>query len=326
MATAMGALRRLLMAPSLEEVGFARRGFPVPRSAAARQLEAIPHCVVCGFEWGIEASGLKELQRRLALVDPEVQGFAYEGATMACVIRDAMGRRGTRTLDLLKGPGLRHIFLNHIGIGFAMARLPRPLWARAVPQLTDQALYPQMSWLAVDGYGFDRAYFDTARWVERQRLPEPYAFAGHPEYFPRAFDQGVGRALWFIHGAATDQVAAAVNAFAPERRRDLWSGVGLAATFAGCSTPADLASLAALAGDARGHLAQGSVFAAKARHHAGTVPEHTHTATLALARISVEQAARLADDSAVPARHTGPQPAYEAWRANVRGRLSSALR
>jgi hypothetical protein len=319
----MGALRRLLMAPSLDEVGFARRGFPVTQSAATRQLEAIPRSVVCGFEWGIEASGLTELERRLALVDAEVRGFAYEGATMACVIRDTMGRRGTRTLDLLKGPGLRHIFLNHIGIGFAMARLPRPLWAKAVPRLTDDALYPQMSWLAVDGYGFDRAYFDTARWVQRQRLPEPYAFDGHPAYFTRAFDQGVGRALWFIHGARTDQVAAAVAAFAPERRCDLWSGVGLAATFAGCSTAADLASLAAAAGDARGHLAQGCVFAAKARHHGGTVPEHTHTATRALAGISVEQAARLADDSAVPAGQPGPEPAYETWRANVRGRLVS---
>ena len=32
-----------------------------------------------------------------------------------------------------------------------------------MPDLTGSPYYPTMSWLAVDGYGFDLAYFDTRR-------------------------------------------------------------------------------------------------------------------------------------------------------------------
>ncbi|MEU5716205.1 DUF1702 family protein [Streptomyces sp. NPDC020403] len=327
MATAMGSLRRLLMAPSLRDVSFAGRGFPVTETAATRQLETIPQAVVAGFEWGIESRDLWEVERRLSLVDPEVQGFAYEGATMASVIRDSLPGRGGRTRELLQGAGRRHIFLNYIGIGFALAKLPRPLWKKAVPGgLVGEEFYPPMSWLAVDGYGFDRAYFDPARWVEGQRPDTPYAWEGHPDYFRRAVDQGIGRALWFIHGAHVGQVSSAVRRFASEREPDLWAGVGLAATFAGCSTAAELAVLRAEAGALQGHVAQGAVFAAKARHFSGAVPEHTRGALHALAGITVEAAAALADAAAPAGGAGGDVPAYELWRRAVRERLLTHTR
>jgi hypothetical protein len=321
--TATGALRKLLMAPALSEVSFAGRGFPVVPTPATAQLESIPQAVVTGFEWGIEARDLWETERRLELVDPELQGFAYEGATMASVIRDVMGPgRGRRTQDLMEGAnGRRHIFLNYIGIGFAMAKLPRPLWKKVMPELHGDEFYPPMLWLAVDGYGFDRAYFDTRRWIDEQRLDSPHPWDGHPDYFQRAFDQGVGRALWFIHGAHVDNVTAALRRFASSRHADLWAGVGLAATFAGASHSEDLSALYAAAGEHRGHLGQGSVFAAKARHFSRTVPEHTRIAVHALAGLTVEQAAALADDSTPDLKSTGPVPTYELWRTAVREQL-----
>nr|AAL06703.1 hypothetical protein [Streptomyces globisporus] len=190
MASVPGSLRRLLMAPSLADVSFAGRGFPVVETAATRQLETIPQTVVTGFEWGIESKSLWETERRLSLVDEELRGFAYEGATMASVIRDSMPGRGGRTAELLQGAGRRHIFLNYIGIGFAMAKLPRPLWKKAVPALDGDDLYPSMSWLAVDGYGFDRAYFAPERWVDEQRLDTPYGWEDRPGYFQRAGGPG----------------------------------------------------------------------------------------------------------------------------------------
>ncbi|GLW05817.1 hypothetical protein Misp01_09470 [Microtetraspora sp. NBRC 13810] len=325
MSTVLGSLRRLVLAPALADVTFARRGFPVEGTAATGRLEAIPQSVICGFEWGIDARDQWELERRLDFVTPELRGFAYEGATMACAVLDAMrGGRGHRTRDLLLGPGQPHIFLAYIGIGFAMARLPRVLWKKAVPDLTGSPYYPVMTWLAVDGYGFDRAYFDTGRWVDRQEAPTPYPWEGSPDYFLRAVDQGIGRALWFICGGRAPQVAAAVRRFAGRRQADLWSGVGLAAAFAGGGEPAGLAVLRREAGEHRPELAQGVVFAVKARAYAGFVPAHTEAAAGALADLTPQAAVALADDSEVAAGASGPVPAYELWRRNVRARLSSA--
>ncbi|HYN93822.1 MAG TPA: DUF1702 family protein, partial [Pilimelia sp.] len=208
MATVTGAIRRRLLAPSLTDVTFAARGFPGAGSPAATALETVPQSVVCGFEWAIEGAGLAELTRRLDMVDPALRGFAYEGATMAAVVLDAMSpRAGGRARELVLGPGHPHIFLTYIGVGFALARLPRPLWRKAIPDLTGSPYHPTMSWLAVDGYAFDRAYFDTRRWVDEQYVPAPYPWAGAPDYFPRAVDQGIGRALWFIHGGRAADLA-----------------------------------------------------------------------------------------------------------------------
>ena len=277
--------------------------------------------MVCGFEWGIEHRALWDVERRLATVSPELRGFAYEGAAMAYAVRDAMaGGRGTRTKELLEGPGLPHIFLTYIGIGFAMARLPRVLWRGIMPDLEGVPFFPTMSWLAVDGYGFDRAYFHTRQVVDEQRPFKPYPWAGRADYFPRAADQGVGRALWFIHGARPARVADAVAAFPRERRADLWSGVGLAATFAGGSSAEGLAELAALAGGYADEVALGAVFAGTARVAAGHVPEHSRLGVEVLTGGSVENAVTLAATVAVEPGDAGPggSPAYELWRERIR--------
>lgn len=318
MPTVMGALERLLLAPSMAEVTFGRRGFPDAPAAVRRRLEPIPMAVVMGFEVGIEARDLREIEWRLALVDADLRGFAYEGATMALTITDQLRpRRRARTPGLLLGPAAPHLFVTYIGIGFAMARLPRGRWSRVLPALDWPPYHPALSWLAVDGYGFDLAYFNPRRWVDQQRRPRPYPWLGSAAYFPRAVDQGIGRALWFIHGAQAAPVAATVERFPPARRPDLWSGVGLAATFAGGADAAGLAALAAAAGEHRPDVAQGAVFAAKARAFEGTVPADSELAVSTLSGLSATAAADLVD-AAVSARSTSSDVVYEQWRAYVR--------
>ncbi len=321
MPTILGSIRGLVLAPSLEDVSFAGRGFAVTSTPATVRLEAVPQAVVCGFEWAIAAHDLTDVKRRLRLVDEEQRGFAYEGATMAYTILDTI--RGNRTRELLSGAGEKHILLAYIGIGFAMARLPRPLWKKVLPDLTSR-YHPTMSWLAVDGYGFDRAYFDTERWVDRQEIPQPYPWQGFPQYFLRAVDQGIGRALWFICGADPATVSTAIRRFAPSRQADLWSGVGLAATFAGGCPRAGLAQLRESAGNCRPELALGSVFAVKARVYAGFVPEHTVQANEQLTDLSVEGASALADRTEVRSAGSGPLPAYEIWRRRIRAQVATA--
>jgi enediyne biosynthesis protein E2 len=326
MPTFLGSVRSLVMTPSLSEVTFAKRGFQVQASAATEQLEHIPQTVICGFEWGIDATSLWELERRLQVVEPELRGFAYEGATMAYTIRDAMGG-GHRTRDLLRGPGLPHIFLTYIGIGFAMARLPRPVWKKVMPDLDGTPYYPTMTWLAVDGYGFDRAYFHTRKWVDQQFVPKPYPWAGSPEYFLRAVDHGIGRALWFINGAQPAAAAAAVRRFAEHRQADLWSGVGLAAVFAGAGDPRNLAPLLDEAGVHRAELGLGAVLAVKAREFSGHMPEYTVAAADVLGGgLTVAQAVSIADETSSAGDADGPVPSYELWRRRIRANFAPAAR
>ncbi|HEX6354252.1 DUF1702 family protein [Actinophytocola sp.] len=327
MPSFLGSLRQFVLAPKLSAVTFAERGFPGADAPSAQRLEAIPQAVVCGFEWGIAARDLWEVERRLELVEPEQRGFAYEGAAMAFTVRDAMaGGRGQRTRELLMGPGAPHVLLTYIGIGFAMARLPRPLWRNIMPDLTGSPYYPTMTWLAVDGYAFDLAYFHTRRYVDEQKVPAPYPWEGRPDYFPRACDQGIGRALWFINGAVPEAVAAAVAKFPAERRPDLWSGVGLAATFAGGASADGLAAVRASAGDDWPQLGLGVVFAVKARDLAGHVPAHSALAAEVLAGLSVSDAVAIADRTEAESHDNDPAgnvPLYEQWRNRIRAHFGA---
>lgn len=323
MPTFFGSLRRLVLTPKLRDVTFAARGFPTVPSEATERLEAIPQAVIIGFEWGIDSKDQWEVERRLALVDVEQRGFAYEGAAMAYTVRDAMGGGGHRTRDLLLGEGQRHILLAYIGIGFAMARLPRPLWKKILPDLTGSPFYPTMSWLVVDGYGFDLAYFHKKRWIDEQKVPAPYPWQGYPDYFLRAVDQGIGRALWFINGARTADVAAAVGKFAEHRHGDLWSGVGLAATFAGGTDRAHLEELCRDAGQHQPELALGSIFAITGRTLAGFVPPHSTETVEVFTGLSTEDALIVAGSTAVEPEDTGPVPQYEVWRQRIRDHFAS---
>ncbi|HEX4721536.1 MAG TPA: DUF1702 family protein [Pseudonocardiaceae bacterium] len=323
MSTVLGSLRRLMLAPSLAEVSFKKRGFPITPSAATERLEAIPQSVVVGFEWAIDSKDQWDLERRLDMVEPELRGFAYEGAAMANTVRDIMPGRSDRTRELLRGPGQPHLLLAYIGIGFAMNHLPRVTWKKVIPDLSGSPFYPTMTWLAVDGYGFDLAYFHTKKWIDQQRRPAPYPWQGAPDYFLRAVDQGIGRALWFINGANPEQVAAAVARFPADRHVDLWSGVGLASTFAGGCDADGLTVLRNAAGDHHADLAVGATWAITGRIAAGFTPEHSELAVDVFAGLSTTDAVILAGNTAVDPVNTGPVPTYEVWRANIRKHFAS---
>jgi hypothetical protein len=321
MSAVFGALRKHALAPSLSEVTFAERGFPARDTADARNLQSIPQHVIVGFEFAMEYGDRPEAVQRLDMIEREFRGFAYEGATMAFTLLDVMpGRRSDRARKFLDGHAAPHLFLAYIGIGFAMSHLPRALWPKVLPDLRQSRWHPTVSWLAVDGYGFDRAYFHTKKWIDEQYVPKPYPWQGAPDYFLRACDQGIGRALWFMHGASVPDVTEAVNAFAPHRRADLWSGVGLAAAYAGSGDADALGDLRKEAGTYLPEVAQGAVFAVKARVEADLVVPHTEIAAQVLCEVTVEEAEALTEEASSSFeadRGSGEVPDYEIWRRRV---------
>lgn len=203
----------------------------------------------------------------------------------------------------------------HVGVGWAVARL-HGSFVRARARLD-----PVLGWLALDGYGFHEGFFHWPRYLEGQ--PPPARLRG---YERRAFDQGLGRSLWFVEGAELEGLRRTLAMFPPERHPDLWGGLGLAATYAGGVTKAQLAAWRDAAGPCQPHLAQGAAFAAKARLRAGIVVPHTHLACAVLCRCSPEQAARMTDVALEHLPPDGPLPAYEVWRQRVQRKLAQPAR
>lgn len=316
----MSRLATLALGISPEEVSFTRRGFSYRDEAVRRHLEEAGRAFVAGYTAALEEAGIERLAGRLAELPPALTGFAYEGAAMALALLDFFTPWRRRFQAFLAGPGAPHTYLVHVGAGWALARLP----VRPVPALA--RFDPVLRWLAMDGFGFHHGFFHWRRSVAgRQQVPR--RMRGLRGYGRRAFDQGLGRSLWFVRGADAEAIAATVAGFDPSRHGDLWSGVGLACAYAGGVERRTVERLRELAGRHRSWLAQGAAFAAKARHLAGNLVPATESACRVLCGLSAPAAAALSDEAGrdLPPADEHPAsaavPAFELWRRRIEERL-----
>ncbi|GHD98169.1 enediyne biosynthesis protein [Streptomyces alanosinicus] len=230
---------------------------------------------------------------------------------MGCALLDLLTlSRGRRLRELLDGAGVDYPHLIHVGAGWAFAKLRLRPWRGL------RAGDPLLRWLAWDGFGFYQGFFDSDRVVAGQRIER-----GLDPRQRAVRDQGLGRCLWFHECADPEALGLRVAEFPQGRRADLWSGIGLAAVYAGGADQDELRALAEVAGGYRAHLAQGAAFACGARVRARTpLPEHCGPGALALAGVPPRTAADWTDTAQAD---LGPDPRtsqhYEEWRAGIRG-------
>jgi enediyne biosynthesis protein E3 len=324
----MGTLSRRVLGIEPRETSFARRGFRCDSTAVRLRLEGVGTNFVRGYHLALETRDCDLLAARIAAeVEPDSAGFAFEGAAMALTLLDTLVPWRRRRLQrLLDGPGSAHVYIVHVGAGWALARLPVPV-GRFLARLD-----PLLGWLALDGYGFHQGFFHSPRAVARQEVPRRVR-----GYARRAFDQGLGRSLWFVDGADPARIAAEIAAFPQARRADLWSGVGLACAYAGGLGRAAIAELRLLAGPYRPELAQGVAFAVTARLLAGNPTPDTTLACAEVCGLTLEQAAAVTDRAmprgaggsmespamaatatAANAPAVAPDlPAFELWRQQI---------
>jgi len=322
---ALTRLRRQLLSISEAEVSFERRGFE-GTAGARSHLEGIGSSFLRGYHAALSHDRLPALGEALEREPEGSRGFSYEGAAMSLAILDIVagwGRWGRRLGAYLEGPGAPHVYMVHVGAGWSFGRL-RFGHRRVLDQLD-----PLLRWLAFDGYGFHEGYFHWPASIRDQQVP-----ARLEGYERRVFTQGLGRSLWFVKGCDVERIASTIAGFSPERRADLWSGIGLAATYAGGVARRDLERLFELAAGFEPHLAQGAAFAAKARQRAGNRTEAAERACEILCGCPADEAAALTDtelEALDGARLEPPassgrgstEPLFEAWRRRIRWRLGA---
>ncbi|EWM64836.1 hypothetical protein MCBG_01969 [Micromonospora sp. M42] len=160
MARILLALRQRILTPDKREALFDTRGFHVKNDAARQALESAGQSFIGGFG---DAAGAPEPRAAEELLESRpapLRGFAYEGAAMAYALMDGLRPGGGRGMArFLAGRGDAHVYMAHVGAGWAMARLPR--WRRPAILPPD----PLLRWLALDGYGFHQALLNDGQYV-----------------------------------------------------------------------------------------------------------------------------------------------------------------
>lgn len=305
----MNKLNKLLTLDP-RDLDLSGRGFDLtgPETARARpRLDGVVHSFAAGYN---AALAPPPAVPDFTELPADSRGFAIEGAAMSSTLLDLLTMSGGRRIRALaEGAGRRHVHLVHVGVGWAYARLHLRPWRGL------RFGHPLLRWLAWDGWGFHQAYFHSERvfaehWVERGARDRVRAIR----------DQGAGRALWFYAGADSARIAWIIAEFPPDRRADLWSGIGLAASYTGAQPVSALEPLLAGAAGYHGHLAQGAAFAAKAHHLSGTVPAASAAVIEALTGVDPAAAAAWTDVAFMEAVTHGPDSpeTYARWRAGTR--------
>jgi hypothetical protein len=276
-----------------------------------KRIERIGAVFAKGYHSALEGPTIADLTTSLEKIDLELRGFAYEGAAMGLELLDHFTPwQASRIAEFLKGAGNAHAYMLHVGVGWVWARLPFFIPRR------EQGLEPLLRWLAFDGWGFHEGFFHWPNYVAGQ--PWPRRLKGHER---RVFDQGLGRSFWFVNGGNPAWISRTIGVFPETRRRDLWSGIGLAAVYAGGVEEGALAELRNVAAGHLPELAQGAAFAAKARERVGNVTDYTEMAARTLCGMSAAEAALLTDSTLENLPGVGTEPAYEVWRQRIQLRF-----
>jgi hypothetical protein len=320
----LGAIRKRLITPPMNVTSFEVRGFRTD-TAAREQLEESAKQFTMGFEIAIEQKGNDAITERLEMLESQFRGFAYEGAVMALTLRDVMSPLpGNKNVESFVGDqGAHQLFMAYIGIGFALARLPKFLWKRALPDQSKLPDHPSLNWMILDGYSFHETFFHTDKWVGTQHISPKVPWQGPHDYVLRVMDQGIGRSMWFINGGDVDRLTNMIEKFDPNRRSDLWSGAALAATYAGGVGEDELTHFVKNSWEYHPEVAQGSVFAIKQRVLSDLVIPHTELASQVFCEMPPEEASAIADESIIDLPEDSTVPAYEIFRQRIQSRFTA---
>lgn len=305
-------MARRLFGISPGETSFLRRGFRWDSEGVRERLEGVAARFTEGYHRALEETRLEGLAARLEAIPAEVRGFAYEGAGMALALLDTLTPwRPGRLEAFFRGPAQSHHYIVHIGAGWILARLPLS------PDRLRARLDPVLGWLALDGYGFHEGFFHWPRAVEKRELP-----AKVRGYARNAFDQGLGRSLWFVEGAGPERIQGRISAFPQERQGDLWSGAGLACAYAGGVDRAAVEKMRRRAAAHAPQLAQGAAFAAVARERGGNPAPQTELACQVLWGLGAAQAAEVVLETREDLPLDAAEPAFEIWRRRIHARFT----
>jgi hypothetical protein len=310
-----GFLRRFLLGLSVE--GMEKRwkdfsGLGI-ETEARKQLRASSNAFLNGYNTALEVGLSHILFSELQAFDINLRGFAYEGTGMGLAMIDYTSFSQESKFQKFVDNNPNYSILAHIGAGLAIAVLNRDL------EKSLASMAPMQRWWAIDGYGFYHGIFNGQQSLEKQIVPRKLT-----GYARRAFDRGIGRSLWFFFTADVDRIVEQLQKFPESRHADIWSGIGLASTYAGGVTEETLRNLRAAAGCYISYLSLGSTQTAYARYLAHNIVDYTNLACSVLCGMSAKDAAeltfkvmeRLNIDEQEPV--FVEQPIYETYREGIR--------
>lgn len=131
---------------------------------------------------------------------------------------------------------------------------------------------PEVRWLIMDGYGFQKGFFEIPKNKSRIYIPK----FKYP-YFERAYAQGLARSLGFYLADQPSKIKGYIDRIQGAEASDLWSGVGSALAFLGALTPEEFKEWSLSNSDYSQFIAVGLALACRLQTRCGWQSETTNS-------------------------------------------------
>lgn len=237
-----------------------------PKHVRVQALRNVANTFLDGFSIAMESPDIN-VHKEISTVPKLHRGVCYEGASAAKAVRDLTANIDPSEASELLREKENYSFLMYMGIGEAMAQLKLP------PQLCNAVAKEPWGGLIVEGYGFYHGYFKWHDALVHQQYPE-----GLEPGLEAAYNQGIGRAIYFVTNGEPVAIRDQIACFSPERRPEIWSGAGIPVAYVGGPSERELKKLSNFAGPYRAELMQGVLLGASARARQELIPDHTELA------------------------------------------------
>ncbi|MEE2925089.1 MAG: DUF1702 family protein [bacterium] len=202
----------------------------------------------------------------------ELRPFQVEAIAMAAAISDnflpgivpLVKRDFLDKLIEVFGSSYEEMIL--LGAGRGMAEIPNFNLYSIVAKYP-----PEVRWLIMDGYGFQKGFFEIPKNRSQIHLPK----FKYP-YFQKAYAQGLARSLGFFLADQPNKINSYLDRIQGAEASDLWSGVGSAIAFLATLTPEEFNEWSLSNTDYRQFIAVGLALACRLQTRCGWENETTN--------------------------------------------------
>ena len=210
-------------------------------SQIAQNIETVFNTFQRGRKLSEQELSLEELIAALNSFEPRYRSVAFEGASMGVAIANTLS-----TWKVFASATEKHATQVHIGLG----------WAVAEQQIDPAAILPKIQVeyrsKVLEGIGYWNSLFSRRSTIRTQQVPENITSELQP-----GFDQGVGRAIWYLSKGDLSKLENIIHHFSEERRSSLWYGIGVASTYVGGCSDNLISELKSAAGEFKSNLSKG---------------------------------------------------------------------
>ena len=206
------------------------------------------------------ANQKEQLSVFLSAISGDFSSVSFEGASMGLAINSY---NKTKTLSewnwLVEKYSAVHTSQIYVGLGWAIAELG------VNPTSIVSDLNSASGYRVMDGVGYYHGILRRRAAIERQLIPDIVSISLLP-----AYDQGLGRSLWYNAGGEIEPVLKKIELFPKDRTPALWRGIGVAITYVGGASNKQVEAIREASKSNLAHLKYGALMALLSRKKAGT--------------------------------------------------------